>query len=100
MPKHPTILLHFETSYEKIVTLEEELNEIVQEYEVALDAIKPDHSKAITVEGINSSETGYLFGDDAEIPFDSLQAKMDCSKLLSFRKRFCNDKKNVLGNSV
>lgn len=61
------------TASDKTVTLEEELNEIVQEYEVSLDAIKPDHSKAITVEGISSSETGYLFGDDAEIPFDSLQ---------------------------
>lgn len=58
---------------ETTITLEEELNAIVEEYQSNLKKITPDHTKAATVEGINVSETGYLFGADAEIPFDSLQ---------------------------
>ncbi len=55
------------------ITLEEELNEIKSEYLHTLKEIEPDHSNAITVEGINTSETGYVFGDDEEIPFESIQ---------------------------
>lgn len=66
---------------EKTVTLEEELNQIVSDYNTSLLEIIPDHSKALTLEGINASETGYLFGDDAEIPFDSLRGIMTTAVL-------------------
>lgn len=55
------------------ISLEDELNEIKNEYLNTLKEIEPDHSNAITVEGINTSETGYVFGDDAEVPFESIQ---------------------------
>lgn len=55
------------------ITLEEELNEIVNEYEDSLKEIMPDYSKASIVEGVNISESGYIFGNDAEIPFCSIQ---------------------------
>ena len=58
---------------EETITLEDELNEIRKEYESSFTELIPDHRKALTLEGINASETGYLFGDDAEIPFNSIQ---------------------------
>ncbi len=63
------------TNIEETISLEEELNEIVESYEESLKEITPDNSKAISVEGINTSEEGYLFGDDASIPFNLIQFK-------------------------
>ncbi len=58
---------------EETITLEDELNEIRKEYESSFAELIPDHRKALTLDGISASETGYLFGDDAEIPFNSIQ---------------------------
>ncbi len=59
-----------------IISLEDELNLISEEFKEELLKITPDYSDAIKVEGINVSETGYLFGDDAEVPFDSIRGIM------------------------
>lgn len=48
------------------------MNLISEEFKEELLKITPDYSDAIKVEGINVSETGYLLGDDAEVPFDSI----------------------------
>lgn len=55
-----------------VISLKEELDSIAAEYEAGLKKIIPDHTKSVSLAGINATETGYVFGDDAGLPFDSL----------------------------
>lgn len=58
---------------EKIITLESELNDIIYNYQTSLQTLVPDPSKALSIPDIVSSETGLILGDDAEIPFNSIE---------------------------
>ncbi len=55
------------------ITLREELDEIVEEFNEGLSQLIPNPSKALSLDYINGTETGILIADDVEIPFNSIE---------------------------
>ncbi len=58
------------------ITLEEELDEIAENFENQLKEMLPDPSDALSLDYVSGTNTGLLIGDDMEIPYNSIEGVM------------------------